>query len=55
MENVLLTIVLASIGWTLLLTVAFVGAVLAVNSRFDALQNLILQNMSSRQDEEASE
>ncbi len=51
----MLTIVLASIGLTLLLTVVFVGAVLAVNSRFDALQDLILQNLSSRPDEQAGE
>lgn len=55
MESIMLTIVLASIGWTLLLTVAFVGAVLAVNSRFDALQNLILQNIKSSPDEQANE
>ena len=34
MEITLLTIVLASIGWTLLLTASVIGAIFAVNSRF---------------------
>ena len=32
------SIVKSSIGWTLVLTVAVVGAVLAVNSQFDSLE-----------------
>ena len=59
METIMSTIVLASIGWTLLLTASVVAAVFAVNSKFDALENkfdrkidglqdLILQNISPR-------
>ena len=33
------SLVKASIGWTLVLTVAVVGAVLAVNSQFDTLES----------------
>ncbi len=37
MEITLLTIVLASIGWTLLLTASVIGAIFAVNSRFASI------------------
>ena len=39
METIMSTIVLASIGWTLLLTASVGAAVFAVNSKFDALEN----------------
>ena len=49
MEITLLTIVLASIGWTLLLTASVIGAIFAVNSRFASVESQIAQMQSQMQ------
>ena len=37
MEGPLLTIVLAAIGWTIILTAVFVATFMAINNRFDTV------------------
>lgn len=39
MENALLTIVLASIGWTIILTAIVIATFMAINNRFDTINN----------------